>query len=225
MGQAHLVWIDPGQTTGLAVASIRPSWLAGRGDPGFVGLGKAITTRWVAQVGREPRIWSGDRARRPRGRHVIEGATSLSLRRARAGAAEMTTVLAELLDGCSEAEALLLQWPEAAWGIESFNLYPGAKSGEVLSPLWVYGALAFAELQYGERARVPFMQSSSYAKTTVDDARLRAARCYFPGMRHANDAMRHVLTFFRDARAHESVRALAWPKLFKPKGDDDDLFE
>jgi hypothetical protein len=221
MAGAQLVWFDPGASTGMAVISIRASWLAGRGDPGYIALGRNIAMRWVAQVGREAKVWDARaaRSRRPSG-HVVDGAALISQRRARAGTDELTTKQANLLDLTNECESLLILWPDAAWGYEDFSLRPtiGSVTEDTLSATCIYAALTYAELTYGEKARVPFTQSASFAKTTVDDAKLRAACCYYPGMKHANDAMRHVLLFAREARSKADIRVAAWPKLFRDDG-------
>jgi hypothetical protein len=197
----------------MAVIVVKRGWLAENWDPGFRGLANAITLRWAAQVGNNPRVWSATRSRVPSG-HAVTGATYLSKRKPRAGSGALSYVHAQRLDAISECHALLEEYPEAAWGYESFQLHPGARSGEVLSPVAVAEALAYAEIAYGENARVPFTQTASMAKTTITDERLRYVGCYYTGMPHANDAMRHALLFARAARANPSLRAAAWPRLF-----------
>ena len=208
---AQLVWFDPGATTGIVALSIRPRWLAGAGDPTWAGLGRMITTSWFGQVGRNPRVVVDGKAKAPGGRVVQVG-------RARAVHSERPATAVEEREMIRQCEDLLDLWLDAAWGYEDFVPRLGMPVGsDYLSPVRVFSALSYIETQHGERAREPFVQSASMAKTTASDERLKAARLYRPGLPHATDAARHAATFLRRCRQDEDLRAMAWPRLFGPR--------
>lgn len=224
----QLVWFDPGGTTGMFVASLRPGWLDGRGDPGWAGLRRAITYTWAGQVGAHARVWVGGRAEPVPNGLAVEG-TELPVRLRQVGGrrGRRPLVGSAVLDPAQRAELvqvaqcveLLDLWPDACWGYEDFvprgGNAMGASSRDFLSPVRLFSALTHTEIAYGERGRVPFVQSASMAKTTATDERLKEAGLYRPGMPHATDAARHVATFIRRARADRALREAAWPRVFK----------
>lgn len=212
---AQLVWFDPGATTGVFALAIRPAWLEGSGPPTWEGLRKAITTSWCGQIGRTGKVWNerdGKAAVSQRVAPKIDGQAPMPS--ARDDARSMTMV--EELAIVRQCESVLDLWPEAAWGYESFEVRPGMHSGpDYLSPVRLAAALTYAETSYGERARLPFVQSAAMAKTTATDPRLSAAGLYRPGMPHATDAARHCATFLRRARGDAELRSWAWPRIFR----------
>lgn len=227
--QAQLLWFDPGMTTGVFICSIRPRWLLGDGPPSWSALGKAMTIKWFGQLGREPRVMDeGGRAKRTATPVVRDGRGGKGIAAILAGggayggghpSAVLSTEIATLLDQIQ----LLDDWPEAAWGQESFMVSQANSKPEYVSPIRVNARIEAFEIICGERGRVPFLQSSSLAKTTATDDRMRAAHLYAPGMSHATDAARHAATFLRRCRGDSTdrgqaegagLRAAAWPKLF-----------
>jgi hypothetical protein len=208
---AQLIWFDPGETTGVVVLAVRPSWLAGEGNPTWEGLGRKITARWFGQIGRDARIVDAHgRAKKAAGK-VVKSPTGQALGR------PPTSTMAQEIEMVRECEALLDLWQEAAWGYEGYVARAGNSmlSHEAWAPVRVFSRLEYVEMVYGARQRVPFVQLSSMAKTTATDDRLKAAGLYQPGMSHATDAARHAATFLRAARNDSELRALAWPRLFK----------
>jgi hypothetical protein len=203
---ASLVWFDPGETTGVAVLSIDPRWLAGNGPADWEGLGRAVKTRWFAEIGAEPRWWDG------RGSHADEIALELPERIA--CGPEISRPAAIELSQIYQARAILDDWPKAAWGYEDYHPESMAGAQKVaLSPMRFFSTLAFGAIMDDDRPRVPFVQNRSM-KFSASDSRLQSAKLYAPGMKHATDAARHAAIFFRAARKELAVRSLAWPKLF-----------
>jgi hypothetical protein len=219
--QAQLVWFDPGVTTGVVICAIRPRWLRGEGDPSWVGLGKAVTVRHFAQLGRHAKVVrDGKAAPVPAAARIVEGVEALKRagRRGRgSGSQEITTGEVDELNAVLQCVGILDIWTEAAWGFEDFIPRSSNASRDFLAPVRIFSRLDFVELVYGEKGRWPFRQNASLAKTTATDARLRDARLYMPGMEHATDAARHAATFLRRCRTDAALRELAWPKLFARK--------
>lgn len=239
---ADLVWFDPGVTTGVAVVSISPKWLNGKGTSDFATMKKAIKQSWFCQIGVNAREWDEKnfRARDPRSipgrsdRFLQISKGSGPIRAGHAGNGEISAGGIEaVLSGegafgggdltfnqfneikqTVEMQNLLELWPDAAWGYEDFILRTNDRSNDTISPVRLFSMITFSELVRGSRARVPFRQQPSMAKTTATDARIKAAGLYRAGMPHATDAARHCATFFRRARADKELRAQAWPELF-----------
>lgn len=211
---AQIVWVDPGETTGLTLIGIDSGWLEGRGTPDWHGIRKAVRHSHQEQIGFDAKLWTGETAAPVN--MEMQGLTSIvdDCLKSGSSGAPFTPVLRNELIVCDNIAALLNDWPLAVWGIESFKARMGSLSAEAISPDRIRLALCFAEVVYGNRHRVPFFQSAAIAKTTVDDARLRDAGLYRAGMPHANDATKHALTFARRARADAKLRAAAWPHLF-----------
>jgi hypothetical protein len=234
------VAVDPGTTSGILVASIKPAWIKGQGSPSWEGLGAAITFKAAYQVGRHPKAFD------------VEAGRALTIDREEGLDTRMLPVLAEsqpLLDfdefdgrgrrsehfysvlrgerpggGLLSIDAsevlqvrqiagLLDNFPEAAWIIEDFQLRMFNQDREVLSPARLRLALQTEEILHGASGRVPFLQQPSVI-TAVPDERLKRANLYFRGMPHATDAARHLAAFFRRCRSDESVRSAAYPRHF-----------
>lgn len=225
---AQLVWFDPGVTTGIFVCSVRPSWLGGNGEPTWLGLRKALTMTWFGQVGRLPRIWSEDtdRAKVPGDGHTAmrrgkggnglgAGVGTILSGRGRYGGGPVSEHLRNETEQVIQCQALLDLWADAAWGYEDFVPGSANQSREFLAPVRIFARLEASEIVYGERGRVPFVQSPAMAKTTATDERMKAAGLYRPGLPHATDAARHAATFLRRARGDAALSHAAWPRIFK----------
>lgn len=241
MKLADLVWFDPGLTSGICAVSIHPAWLAGKGKSDFETLNRAIKHRWFCQVGQNAREWddANHRAvypkdtaaflqiagkkgpvRSSRTPEVAAGGIEQVLSGEGAfGGGDLTYIQSTEVKQVIEMQNLLENWPEAAWGYEDFIPRTQDRKRETLSPVRVFSMLTFSELVRGTRARVPFAQLPSLAKSTATDERIKAAGLYRAGMPHATDAARHCATFLRRCRADEDLRAQAWPTLF---GKDED---
>lgn len=231
-----LVWFDPGSTTGICAVSISPKWLAGKGKSDFETINRAIKHRWHAQVGQYAREWdeAGHKAVIPNESRYLQiskgcgpvrssrspdggmagGIEAVLAGEGNYGGGDITFSQSNEVKQVIEMQNLLEIWPDAAWGYEDFILRTNNRSRETLSPVRVFSMLTFSELVRGSRARVPFNQSASLAKTTATDERIKAAGLYRAGMPHATDAARHVATFLRRARMSEDLRAQAWPAIF-----------
>jgi hypothetical protein len=228
---AQIVWFDPGVTTGMCVVSLDPEWLDGADLSSWATLRKHIQNSWHAQIGRHARVWEDGKAVSPKHPSVCGKPGSIRTRvgnrgdfagtmaqilkgEGAFGGGDLTTGQAEEVSQIINCQNLLDAWPEAAWGYEDFVPRALNQGREFLAPVRIFATLTFSELVHGHRARVPFVQQASMAKTTATDERLSAAGLYRPGMPHATDAARHALTFARRARADKEIRKAAWPHLF-----------
>lgn len=225
--QPQLIWLDPGITTGIFVCSIAPGWLTGNGPVTWEGLGAAMTLKWFAQVGRDARIWDGERAKAPAAGRVVDaelatahpGLSAILDGQGRAGGGDITLGLADEIRQLLQCIAILDTWPDAAWGYESFQAHsaPGGAtlSQETVSPIRINARLEAFEIVLGEKGRVPFSMTPSQGKVPADDERMKRAGLWRPGMGHAIDAARHACTFLRDCRAKPALRHQAWPKIYR----------
>lgn len=93
--------------------------------------------------------------------------------------------------------------------IESFQLRPGAKRGDVMSPVVVDAMLRYGlwKGMAGMRGMdvAVYYQTASQGKSVMTDGRLRALGLWWPGEEHARDAARHLVTFVRRVRARKVV--------------------
>lgn len=237
-----VVSLDPGSTSGLVVITIDTSWVRGLGPATWEGLGAAIGTKVAYQIGREPKAFFNDGERattldssRDLDEHLLPILAGQPLVTDNGG--RKTARFYEIMGGqqvaggpplshndageiiqARQIAGLLANYPEAAFVIEDFTLRTQVRSREVTSPDRLRLTTTSDEVLHGE-GRTPFIQQPSYAKTTATDDRLKRAGVYFPGMPHATDAARHALTFLRDARQKETVRAAAWPRHFSDDFD------
>lgn len=235
--KATLLWFDPGVTTGICCATINPAWLRGDIPPSWETLGGSITYSWFCQVGRNEKSWSTAREKSQgsislRDRELFRAPKEFR-RKQRQDPGEAAGSFEEILQGqgafgggalrpeyvedfeqLNMLQNLLETWPNSAWGYEDFIPRKLQMDRDFLAPVRIFSALTYSEIAHGTHGRLPFVQQPAMAKTTASDQRLKMAKMYRPGMPHANDAARHVLTFFRRARAQETLRIQAWPHLF-----------
>lgn len=109
---------------------------------------------------------------------------------------------------------LLDNFPDATLVIENFIPRSTVSTDrEVNSPDRLRLAIETEEMLHGV-GRVPFLQEPADALRTGTDDRLKRARLYFPGMRHATDAAAHAATFLRKCRIDAALRAQAFPRHF-----------
>jgi len=190
---AQLIWVDPGGTTGVAVALLDARWLLGGGPPSWEGLATALCGVTVSQTDG----WSED----GKGRHMRPG-----LKESNNGSG-----LAELKMETEVIETIM-GWPDAAFGLEDFILRRFGQDREMLSPVRINAAIEFGV--WTEDGRRPFLQAASMAKNTATDERMKRSGLYRAGLPHGTDAARHVATFYRRARSDARLREAAWPELF-----------
>lgn len=236
----QVVAVDPGSTSGVVVVSVATSWLRGLGDPTWEGLGGALGVRLAYQLGRDPRVYGEAPVDRRRAldeyvlpiladQPLVDPEADLRTRSGvrfyrimdgtgPAGGGSLNVVDAGEVIQVRQLNGLLANYPRAALVIEDFSLRTEVRSREVTSPDRLRLAITAHECIHGP-GRVPFLQQPSMAKTTATDDRLKRAGLYFPGLPHATDAARHALTFVRNARQNESLRAAAWPRYFKDEFD------
>lgn len=192
--------IDPGRILRVAPGA-QLVWF----DPGGVSGWAAVTVSagWLAGGGSAS--WEGLRA---------------ALRTVSWGQIGNGTVGGEMLGedelaniaGC---DAVLQDWPDAAWGYEDFVVGSFNSGRDFLAPVRIFSALVYADLvRNGPGGRRPFRQSAANAKTAATNDRMKMAGLYKPGAGHATDALRHVALFLRRARASLELREEAWPELF-----------
>ncbi|MGE5612714.1 MAG: hypothetical protein ACM3UO_00365 [Bacillota bacterium] len=238
----NVIAIDPGSTTGIAVITIDGRWIRGLGDATYDGLGRAIRSKVAYQIGRYPKAMYGDAvetlsnvemdermlpvyAEKPDADGITHTMRDERFRAVMSGDQQnggtlMSGDAGEVVQ-LRQIAGLMENYSTAAIVIEDFNLRTAVRSREVTSPDRLRLAITAIELLYGTESRTPFLQQPAYAKTTATDERLKRAGLWFPGMPHACDAARHALTFLRDARQHEQIRAFAWPHKFTDGFGDD----
>jgi hypothetical protein len=102
--------------------------------------------------------------------------------------------------------------------IESFRLRQFRQDDDLLAPVRMIARIEqiVEILEYwGPVDKVPaaypiFKQEPSLAKSTCPDNRMRKWGVWTPGRPHANDAMRHAITFLRRAKSDARLRAAAF---------------
>ena len=253
LGPCTVIAVDPGTTTGILVASIRPTWLKGLGPATWQGLGANVMFKAAYQIGRYPKRFSIDLGRsmkidRPegmddemlpvlaagqplmgdgefdgRGRADQSFYAILRGERGLVGRGDLSTVDAGEVLQVRQVAGLLDNFPEAALVIEDFTLRTQNMDRETLSPTRLRLGIEAEEILHGS-GRVPFLQQPSEALGTVGDDQLRRANLRFAGMVHATDAARHAALFFRKCRASEALRAQAFPRHFQEWEDGDAIY-
>ena len=233
-----VIGLDPGSTTGICGVSVDKTWLRGGGEASWGGLGAAVRAKFAYQTGREPKTFAYDdeiareHAYRLDQRELNDALlpvmasqplvrqdgmrSTQRLERILAGegpGGDLLYVDAEEIVQVRQIAGLLYNYEGAAVVCEDFVLRTQVREREVTAPDRLRAALQANEVLHGE-GRVFFLQQPSLAKSTAKDDRLRKAGLYFPGMPHATDAARHVLTFLRRARQIEDLRVSAWPRHF-----------
>lgn len=234
--------VDPGSTTGVVIVTIDASWVRGLGVASWDGLGAVVRAKTAYQLGREPKTFNLDTDRTTQldrermddltlpilaGQPLVEADNGRKFANfyaiiegdGPAGGGELSMMDANEIVTVRQIAGLLDNYPTSALVIEDFSLRTPVRGREVTSPDRLRLSITANEVLHGE-GRTPFLQQPAYAKTTATDERLKRAGLYFPGMPHATDAARHAVTFLREARQHESVRALAWPVHFADGFED-----
>jgi hypothetical protein len=208
---ATVVWFDPGETTGVAVLAMDPRWLDGQGPADWPGLRRAIKSSWFAQLGAESKEWDGTAGK------AITMFDPEVVRPDQFNGPPIADSVKIELNMIHEAREILDLFPGAAWGYEDYipESMAAAQKG-ALTPMRFYSTLAFQTIMDDARMRVPFVQSRTM-KYSADNARMKEAGLYLPGMEHATDAARHAAVFLRAARQKQAVRVAAWPRLFHPE--------
>lgn len=126
----------------------------------------------------------------------------------------------------SEMLELYSLWEDAAIGIESFRvrqlaveLSPATVTAKIEYGLWLQEKWESEEsgVPMG-RGRMLFKQEPSLAKRTLTDDRQREWRLWEAGKDHKRDAVKHCYTFLQRAQEKPTLRAAAWPTLFKMDG-------
>lgn len=236
-----VVAIDPGSTTGIAIVSIDARWVRGLGEPSYDALGRAIRSKVAYQIGRDPKalyegntakvstdwldermlpIYANQPAHEDHGTRRDDRFRAVMMGEQFFGGALTSGDAGEIVQ-IRQIAGLLENYSKATIVIEDFTLRTAVRSRDVTSPDRIRFAITTNEILHGSSGRTPFLQMPSYAKTTATDERLKRAGLYFAGMPHACDAARHALTFLRDARQHEELRAHAWPHKFADFFDED----
>lgn len=225
-----LIAFDPGSTTGYSVMQIHPEalsdpavkildniqhWTHGQIDcgatKGNAGDSPAVSSTEIV-TGEDGRRINGNK---PELADMLLGPDS-ELEPFGGGDPLGISITGECA-GASEMLYLVDIWPGAAILVEDFILRTSNMSRDVLSSVRVTAAFEFGLWMMG-RNEVP-RQQPSLAKTTATDDRLKAWGLYRSegGMRHARDADRHAITFFRRCSQGASghlLRELAWPHIY-----------
>lgn len=232
---ATVIAIDPGVTTGVAVVSIDPAWITGKGPATWEGLGFAIKSRYIVQIGRYPKAWNHDDGKaRNTTMESLEGLhlpllpdpqpleepdnavwstfADIVNGEGKAGGGDLTILDANEARQVRQIAGLLDNYPKAALVLESFELHQLAGGKALLAPERLNASIRNEEILHGV-GRTPFMQQPAYAKTTATDARIKRAGLYYPGMVHGTDAARHAATFARDLRQDPELRRQAFPRI------------
>jgi hypothetical protein len=108
-------------------------------------------------------------------------------------------------------------WPSAAVIIEDFTLRQLRMDRDLLSPVRITAAIGYSMWLAGRDYHV--QSASDAKRVCSDDRlkewRMYEPA---GGLRHARDADRHAILFLRKAKMRKNFRALAWPHLYGDRG-------
>lgn len=88
-------------------------------------------------------------------------------------------------------------WPIASIVIEDFILRKFTMDRELLAPVRITAAFSHQLWLQDRGVRYAILQPPSLAMTTITDERQRSMDLWLPGMPHANDAIKHAVTWLR----------------------------
>ena len=108
-------------------------------------------------------------------------------------------------------------WPSAAVVIEDFTLRQMRMDRELLSPVRITSAIGYAMWLDGRDYHVQ-SPSDAKRHCSDDRLREWRMYDHSSGLRHARDADRHAILFLRKAKMKKDFRALAWPHLYGKRG-------
>lgn len=188
-GEAAVIGIDPGGTTGWSIITVHPEALI---EP-TADLFENIFDHKHGQV--------------DCGSHRGNLASSLH---------EGISTEGEF-SGAYDLVELIKAWPSAAVVIEDFNLRQMRMDRELLSPVRITAAIGYAMWLAGRDYHV--QQPSDAKNVCSDERlkqwRMYDPN---GGLKHARDADRHAILFLRKAKNSKEFRALAWPHLYGKQG-------
>lgn len=188
-GEAAVIAIDPGGTTGWSLMTVHPEALT---EP-QADLFENIFVHQHGQV--------------DCGSHRGNLGTSLH---------EGISTDGEF-SGVYDLAELIRAWPSAAVVIEDFNLRQMRMDRELLSPVRITAALGNAMWLDGRDYHV--QQPSDAKNVCSDARLKQWKMYdTVGGLRHARDADRHAILFLRKAKIKKEFRAQAWPHLYGKRG-------
>lgn len=95
--------------------------------------------------------------------------------------------------------------------VEGFVLRKFSRDPDLLSPVRMGSRISLlAEIKNRADPFPIFEQQPSMAMATATDDRMRDWGLWTPGQPHANDAIRHCITFLRRAKGSALLRKAAW---------------
>lgn len=188
-GEATVIAIDPGGTSGWSLISVHPQSLT---EPNADFL-ENIFTHQHGQV--------------DCGSH--RGNLHTSLHDGISTDGEFS--------GIYDLTEFIAAWPVAAVVVEDFTLRQFRMDRDLLSPVRITSAVGYAMWLGGRDYHVQ-SPADAKCICTDDRLKEWRMYDSYGGLRHARDADRHAILFLRKAKASNSLRAQAWPHLYGPKG-------
>jgi hypothetical protein len=188
-GEAAVIALDPGGTTGWSLITVHPEALT---EPN-ADLFENIFDHQHGQV--------------DCGTHRGNLATSLH---------EGISTEGEF-SGIYDLVELIKAWPSAAVVIEDFTLRQMRMDRELLSPVRITSAVGHAMWLEGRDYHVQSAGDAKNicSDERLREWRMYEER---GALRHARDADRHAILFLKKAKVKKEFRALAWPHLYGPRG-------
>jgi hypothetical protein len=119
--------------------------------------------------------------------------------------------------GIYDLAEFVAAWPVAAVVIEDFTLRQFRMDRDLLSPVRITSAIGYVMWLGGRDYHVqsPGDAKTICSDERLREWRMYDS---YGGLKHARDADRHAILFLRKAKANPKFRALAFPHLFGPRG-------
>lgn len=188
-GEAVVIGIDPGGTTGWSLISVHPEAII---EP-KADLLENIFTHQHGQV--DCGMHRGNLGTSLHGGISTEGEFS----------------------GIYDIVELIRSWPSAAIVVEDFQLRQMRMDRDLLSPVRITAGIGLSLWLDGRDYHVqqPADAKNVCSDARLKEWRMYDGR---GGLQHARDADRHAIMFLRKAKQSKEFRALAWPHLYGERG-------
>jgi hypothetical protein len=188
-GEASVIALDPGGTTGWSLISVHPESLI------------------------EPKADIFDNIFEHK-----HGQVDCGTHRGNLGSSLHDGISTEgEFSGVYDLAEFIRAWPSAAVVIEDFNLRQLRMDRELLSPVRITSAIGYSMWLEGRDYHI--QSPSDAKRVCTDERLKEWRMYETAGaLRHARDADRHAILFMRKAKAKPRFRELAWPHLYGEKG-------
>lgn len=119
--------------------------------------------------------------------------------------------------GVYDLVELVRMWPSAAVVIEDFNLRQMRMDRDLLSPVRITSAIGYSMWLAGRDYHVqsPSDAKNVCSDERLKQWRVYDSS---GGLQHARDADRHAILFLRKAKMKQGFREMAWPHLYGERG-------